>query len=60
MTWALLFVSDAIPSRVRELPEIPKFDAHSSATYVIDEVDGVLRLTKEKARKSPEERASLS
>jgi len=53
-------MSDAIPSRVRELPEFPKFDAYSSATYVIDEVDGVLRLTKEKARKSPEERAGLS
>ena len=42
------------------MPEFPKFDAYSSATYVIDEVDGVLRLTKEKARKSPEERAGLS
>jgi hypothetical protein len=31
-----------------------------SATYVIEEVDGVLRLTKDKARKSPEEQASWS
>jgi len=53
-------MSDAIPSRVREAPEFGKFDAHFSATYVIDEVDRVLRLPKDKVRKFYEERAGSS
>ena len=53
-------MSDAIPHRVRGEPEFAKIGPNFQMTYETHEVVRVLRLTKDKARKSPEEQVSWS
>jgi hypothetical protein len=58
--WDVATAKHASPNTTAPRLEFAKIDAYFQTTYETPEVGRVLRLTKEKARKSPEELAGSS